>query len=135
MQPNPLNDIHNILFNAHIMFSVILGIWGAVMAVRSESISGNFWGAVATSTILAAVVLLVGLLMTLQGLRPTRWVYYLYMIWLVIVMPGLYSMLRGRDDRNAAIAFAIISFFNASTSASMAQRAILGPWLVDGGMS
>jgi uncharacterized membrane protein YhaH (DUF805 family) len=124
-----LNDIHNILFNAHILFSVILGVWSLNMGLRNQSISGNFWGSVATITILAAVVTLVGVLMTIQGLRPERIVtYFLYMSWLVVIVPGLFTMLRGRDDRNAAFAFAILCFFNAVTSLSMWQRNIIGPW-------
>jgi hypothetical protein len=50
------------------------------------------------------------------------------MSWLVVIMPGLFTLLRGRDDRNAAIAFSILSFFNAATSVSMLQRHIVGPW-------
>jgi hypothetical protein len=126
----PFNDLHNVLFNAHILFSVFLGLWAAVMAARNESISGNFWGAVATSAILAGITLLVGIVMILQGLRPARLtIYILYMLWLVVIMPGLFTMLRGRDDRSAAIAFALLAFFNASTSVSMMQRQIVGPWL------
>jgi len=124
-----LDAIHTILFNMHILFSLTLGIWGAMLALRNEPISGNYWGAVAVATIVAAVVLLVGVVMTLSGLRPQRLVtYYLYMLWLVIIMPGLYSLLRGRDDRNAAVAYSILSFFNAATSTSMFQRQIIGPW-------
>lgn len=126
-----LNDIHTILFNMHILFSLTLGIWGAMLALRNEPISGNYWGAVAMSVIVAAGVLLVGIIMTFTGLRPQRIVtYYLYMLWLVIIMPGLYSLLHGRDDRNAAIAYSILSFFNAVTSTSMFQREIIGPWAV-----
>jgi len=124
-----LNDLHAILFNAHILYSVALGIWSGIMAVRNQPISGGFWGAVATITVLAALVTTIGVIMTLQGLRPPRIVtYYLYMSWLVIIMPGMFTILRGRDDRNAAIAFAILSFFNATTSFSMMQRSIVGPW-------
>jgi len=124
-----LNDIHSILFNMQILYSLALGIWAAVMALRNQSISGSYWGAVATGTILAAVVLLVGVVMTLQGLRPSRVVtYYLYMAWLVVIMPGLFSLLRGRDDRSAAIAFSILAFFNAATGMSMFQRHLVGPW-------
>jgi hypothetical protein len=124
-----LDAIHTILFNMHILFSLTLGIWGAMLALRNEPISGNYWGAVAVATIVAAGVLLVGVVMTLSGLRPQRLVtYYLYMLWLVIIMPGLYSLLRGRDDRNAAVAYSILSFFNAATSTSMFQRQIIGPW-------
>lgn len=125
-----MNDIHQILFNMHILYSLALGIWAASLAVRQQSISGNFWGAVATYTLLAGGITLIGVLMTLQGLRPERIVtYYLYMAWLVIIMPGLFSLLRGRDDRNAAIAFAILAIFNAATSFSMLQRNIVSPWL------
>lgn len=124
-----LNTLHAIVFNMHILYSLILGIWGAVMAMRKESISGNYWGAVATSAILAGVVLLMGIIMTAQGLRTTRTLtYYIYMTWLVVIMPGLYSLLRGRDDRSAAIAFSILSFFNAATSSSMLQRGFVSPW-------
>jgi hypothetical protein len=129
-----LNDIHSVLFNMHILYSLILGIWSAIMAARNQSISGNFWGAVFTSAILAGVVALVGLIMTLQGLRVVRtFVYFIYMSWLVIIMPGLFTMLRGRDDRSAAAAFSILSFFNAATSTSMLQRGLVGPWLPEAG--
>jgi hypothetical protein len=125
-----LNTLHSILFNAHILYSVALGIWSAIMAYRNQSISGSFWGAVATITILAAVVTLIGIIMTIEGLRPERLlIYYLYMSWLVIIMPGLFALLRGRDDRSAAIAFSILSFFNAATSLSMIQRHVVGPWV------
>src|SRR6476660_2421052 len=121
-----LNAIHTILFNMHILYSLALAIWAAVMAGRNQSISGNYWGAVATATILAAVVLLLGIIMTLQGLRLVRTtVYFLYMAWLVIIMPGLYSMLRGRDVRSAAISFSLLSFFNVFTSISMFQRGLI----------
>lgn len=124
-----VNDLHNILFNAHILYSVALGVWSAIMAFREQPISGSFWGAVATISILAGAVTLLGVVMTLQGLRPERIItYYLYMSWLIVIVPGLFTLLRGRDDRNAAIAFSILCFFNAATSFSMLQRNIIGPW-------
>ncbi|MDX2159788.1 MAG: hypothetical protein SF162_00545 [bacterium] len=124
-----LNDMHNILFNAHILASVFLGIWSASMAFRNQSISGNFWGAVFTSALMAAVVLVVGVVMILQGLRPERLgTYIVYMSWLIVIMPGLFTLLRGRDDRSAAVAFSILCFFNAATSFSMFQRNVIGPW-------
>jgi len=127
-------EIHGILFNAHIIFSVILGFWAAVMAARDESISGQFWGAVATYTILIAVTFLIGLLLTAQGLRPgpednkRLTLYILYMAFLLVIMPGLFSMLRGRDDRSAGIAFGILAFFNASVSVSMMDRMVVSNW-------
>lgn len=126
-----LNDLHNILFNMHILYSAALGVWAAYMAAQDESISGSFWGAVTISAGLAGVVTLVGVIMTMQGLRPQRMIlYYLYMAFLIVIMPGLFTLLRGRDDRQAAIAFSILALFNATTSFSMAQRAVVGPWLL-----
>ncbi len=130
-----MNSIHDILFNMHTLYSFALGVWGAVLAARGQSISGNFWGAVFTYAGLAGAVLLVGLVMVINGLRPESerlTTYILYMLWLVVIMPGLFSMLRGRDDRNAAIAFSILAFFNATTSFSMMQRGLVTPWILPG---
>lgn len=128
-QRDRLNDIHTILFNMHILYSAALGVWAAAVAARNQALSGSFWGAVVTYALLAGAVTLVGIIMTAQGLRPDRIVtYYLYMAWLVVIMPGLFSLLRGRDDRSAAIAFSILAFFNATTSISMWQRQIVAPW-------
>ena len=128
---NGLSDIHSIIFNAHILFSFFLGIWAATLAATNRPISGNFWGAVATITILAVSILVIGILMAISGLRIARLTtYFLYLLWLVVIMPGLFTLLRGRDDRSAAIAFSILSFFNAATSVSMWQRGLVGPWLM-----
>jgi hypothetical protein len=51
------------------------------------------------------------------------------MAWLIVIMPGLFSMLRGRDDRHAAIAFTILCVFNVFVGLSMWQRGLVGPWL------
>lgn len=124
-----MESLHSILFNMHILYAVILGAYGTWLAARDEGLSGNFWGAVGVYTALAALTLALGVLLALQGYtmeRPT--IYFLYMAFLVVIMPGLFSMLRGRDDRNAAIAFALLAFFNASVSISMFQRGLVA-WI------
>lgn len=125
--------IHQILFNMHILYSLALGVWAAVIAARNQPISGNYWGAVITYALLAGAVLLVGIILLLSGLQPRSGrvvVYVLYMLWLAVIMPGLFSLMRGRDDRQAAIAFAVLAFFNFSTSISMIERALVGPWII-----
>jgi len=127
-----MSEIHAVLFNAQILFSLALGVWAAVLAGRNESISGNYWGAVATFTGLVAVTFLVGIVLTAQGLRPRDGrltLYFLYMGFLLVIMPGLFSMLRGRDDRSAGVAFAVLAWFNAGVSISMVDREIVGPWV------
>ena len=114
----------------HMLYSLALGVWAMYLAVQNAPLSGNYFGAVATYAILAAIVMLVGIIMTITGLRIERMItYFLYMSWLVVIMPGLFSLLHGRDDRSAAFAFAVLALFNASTSFSMIQRSLTGPWV------
>ena len=127
-----MSDIHQIMFNAHILFSIALGVWAAVIAGRNQPIPGGYWGAVVTQSILAGAILVLGIILTLTGARPVDGrleLYFLYMAWLAVIMPGLFSILRGRDDRSAALSFAMLAFFNAGVSLSMMQRQIIGPWI------
>lgn len=120
---------HAVLFNMQILYSIFLGVYAAVLAARQESISGNFWGAMLAYAGLNGFTLLVGILLALNGYtvaaggRTT--IYFLYMAFLCVIMPGLFSLLRGRDDRNAAIAFSLLALFNASVSISMFQRGLV----------
>jgi hypothetical protein len=34
--------------------------------------------------------------------------YFIYMAWMVIIIPGMFAQLRGRDDASAALAFAML---------------------------
>ena len=127
-----MDSIHEILFNMHILYSLALGIWAASLAARKETLSGHYWGAMLTYALLAGLILLVGIALLLSGQQPRSGrvlVYILYMLWLAVIMPGLFSLMHGRDDRQAAIAFAILAFFNFSTSLSMIERALVGPWV------
>ena len=127
-----MSDIHQIMFNAHILFSIALGVWAAVIAGRNQPIPGGYWGAVVTQSILAGAILVLGIILTLTGARPVDGrleLYFLYMAWLAVIMPGLFSILRGRDDRSAALSFAMLAFFNAGVSLSMMERQIIGPWI------
>ena len=127
-----MDAIHEILFNMHILYSLALGIWATVIAARKQAIAGDYWGAMLTYALLAGLILLVGMALPLSGQQPRSGrvaVYILYMLWLAIIMPGLFSLMRGRDDRSAAIAFALLAFFNFSTSLSMIERSLVGPWI------
>jgi hypothetical membrane protein len=127
-----LSDVHGIFFNAILVFSGILGVWAVVMAARNQSISGDFWGAVATLAGLSLVTILVGVVLALQGFAPVDGrtnIYFIYMAWLVIIMPGMFTQLRGRDDASAAIAFAMLAIFNLFVGLSMQSRGLVGPWV------
>lgn len=108
--------LHAILNNAYVLFSFAVGVWAAVQAGRDEPLTGGFWGALALNTALAGAVLGLAVLMALTGLPAARGVYYLYGIYFVIVMPGTFALLRGRDDRTAALMYGIIAFFSGAAA-------------------
>lgn len=124
-----MDIFHNVLFNMQILYSVLLGVYAAGLAARRESISGNFWGAMLVYAGLNGFTLLIGILLALNGYVVASGgrniIYFLYMAFLCVIMPGLFSLLRGRDDRNAAIAFSLLALFNASVSISMFQRGLV----------
>lgn len=129
----PLADIHSILFNMVILYSFLLGVYAAVLAARNGSISGNFWGAIGVYVVLTAITLIIGIILILSGYTVESGgriiIYILYMLFMIVIMPGLFSFLQGRDDRSAAIYFAMLALFNAAVALSMAERG-LTTWIL-----
>ncbi|MFP4321542.1 MAG: hypothetical protein ACLFTK_03735 [Anaerolineales bacterium] len=131
-----METIFEALSSAYIMFSLIVGFYAAVIAGRNVPISGEFWGTLWMNTALAGLILLVALVMTAQGLRPrganpdnpdeqiTRSVYYLYAIYFVISLPGIFAITRGNDNRFTALIYSGVAFFNAAAQ----YRAVF--WLI-----
>ncbi len=116
---NILLALHPILSNAYTFFCIAVGVWALIVAARAESLGGQFWGAVAVNSLLAVAVLIVTLLLQTTGIAPARgWLYYLYDLFFIIVQPGTFALLRGRDDRTAAGIFAAVTLFAALTSAT-----------------
>ncbi len=114
--------------NAFILFCVALGIWAGVQFVRGQGLGGQFWGAMWTCTGLAGVGLLLWLARALSG-EDLRSVYVLYELFFVIVLPGTFALLRGRDDRVAAGIFSVIAIFAALSAISAADptRHVVAP--------
>jgi hypothetical protein len=114
---NFLDTLSAILSNAYILFCLALGLWAGLNALRGDGLSGNFWGAMWSGTLLGVAGLVVWLLRTLAG-EDLRWVYFLYSLFFVLVLPGTFALLRGRDDRTAATIFAGVAIFAALAAIS-----------------
>ncbi len=123
-------DIHHILNNAYIIFSFMLGAWCILKLIRNETLDdGQFWGAIAANTLLALATLLLAVVMYVTGTRPNRALtYFLYAAYFVVVLPGTFSLLRGRDDRMAVIIFGIVTVFNGAAATRVPFLVL--PWLV-----
>lgn len=122
------STLGTILNNAYILYSFGLGIWAGAQFVRKQNLAGQFWGAMWIAAGLAVVGLLVWLARTLSGedLRP---VYLLYELYFIIVYPGTFALIRGRDDRTAAAIFCGIAIFTALAAMSAADpsRHVIAP--------
>ena len=114
--------LHTILNTAYTLFCFILGFWALIVTVRNQPIPGGFWGALVTNEGLAIAILIMTLLLQAGGLPPARgWLYYLYLLFFVIVLPGTFALLRGRDDRTAAAIYTGIILFTALTALTRSE--------------
>lgn len=117
------------IFNtAYILYYFALGIWAGIIAVRGGSLGGQFWGAMWTGAALGVFGLLLWLGRALSG-EDLRQVYLLYELFFIIVLPGTFALLRGRDDRTAAAIFAAVAIFSALAAISAADpsRHVVAP--------
>ncbi|HVO43899.1 MAG TPA: hypothetical protein VMT34_14815 [Aggregatilineales bacterium] len=114
--------------NAYILFCLALGLWAGIVAFRGGALGGQFWGAMWTCTLMAVASLgfWAGRALNHEELRP---VYLLYELFFVVVLPGTFALLRGRDDRVAAAIFAGIAIFAALSAISAADpsRGVITP--------
>jgi hypothetical protein len=131
--------VHQGLSTAYIIFSLILGLYAAILAGRNVPISGEFWGTMWTNTGLAVLILLAALVLTIMGKEPIGvdpesvdeniprvLIYYLYAVYFIISLPGAYALMRGNDNRVAASVFSFIGFFNAAAALSATERVVTG---------
>jgi CDP-diglyceride synthetase len=115
-----------IINTAYTLFCFALAIWAGYNAARGQGLSGSFWGAMWMCTLLAVIGLVVWLMRTLAG-EQLRAVYLLYELFFIVVLPGTFAILRGRDDRTAAMFFSGVALFAAlsAISASDPTRAVI----------
>lgn len=130
-----LLPVHTILFNMQMLYSFAIGVYAAWLGARQTSLSGNFWGTIAVYSILNIVVFVVGLILLFSGYHiqsgDRTFIYILYMLFLIVILPGLFAIMQGRDDNRAAITFGVVAMFNAAVSFSMMDRG-LATWILTG---
>ncbi len=125
---NIFATLSSIINNAYILFCFFLGIWGGIQFLRNQGLGGQFWGAMWTCAALAVIGLLLWLIRSVRG-EDLRSVYVLYELYFIIVLPGTFALLRGRDDRVAAGIFCFVAIFTALSAISAADptRHVIAP--------
>lgn len=116
MSPSVLVQLHIGLARASVIFSLIIGVYGLWRYWRNSGVSQDFWGVLAAGQLLYLAQAGVGILMVIVGLRPGRWVHFLYGILSIITVPGAFAYMRGRDGRREVLLYALIGLFMAGVS-------------------
>ncbi len=111
-----LIDFHSALGRAVLLYSLAIGVYGLIIYFRRRTIPAGFWGTLALGEVLYLGQVAVGVALSLRVGFPQRSVHILYGVLPVIVLPAAYAFTRGRDDRNAALAYGLIGLFLAGVA-------------------
>lgn len=106
-----LTEIHRVLANSVILYAAISAIWGLIAYFRHRGMEGNYWGILALGELLFIAQGLIGLVLWIGGDEPGRMVHILYGVVAVITLPGYFAISKGKDDRDATLAYALICLF------------------------
>ncbi len=107
-----LTFIHANLANTVMLFMLIAGTWGVVLHFRKQGIGGNYWGILAVGELLVLAQGALGGILWVGGARPGQLgVHILYGAISVLALPAYYAFTKGRDDRNAALAYSLLCLF------------------------
>ncbi len=105
--------LHNGLFRAGLLITVIVGIWGLVMYFRKMPSSGGFRSSLVLTEVLFILQGLVGALLFASGRRPHDNLHWLYGILLVILLPIAATYTSGRDARREPLVYGVAGLFMA----------------------
>ena len=111
-----LTEIHGRLALTMLLFLSIAGVWGLANYFLRRDITGSYWGILAVGEILVAAQIIIGIILWIDGARPTRTVHLLYGIVAGISIPGYYAYTRGRDDRRTSLIYGLICLFVVAIS-------------------
>ena len=118
-----LSQIHAQLSTSIMLFAGLATLWGLVSYIRGRGVEGNFWGILAVGEILFLSQIVLGIILWLDGARPTRGVHLIYGAVTVLAIPAYYTITKGRDDRTATLAYTLICLFLVGIAARAVMTA------------
>lgn len=104
-------EIHGVLSNTTWLFFLLLGAWGLFRAIRKQGIGSSYWGALIIGEGLFVAQAILGLVLLIDGARPGRTVHFLYGVFAIVALPGLFAYLKGDDSNQSQWYFAILTLF------------------------
>lgn len=93
------------------LFMFAVGFWGLFTYIKGGVLEGSIGGALVIGQALIIVQGAFGLILYIDGPRPSDPVHILYGITAAIVMPFAYTYVRDRHPRQALIIFSLLALF------------------------
>ncbi|MFZ0549106.1 MAG: hypothetical protein WAM60_26905 [Candidatus Promineifilaceae bacterium] len=108
---NTILTLHRVLSNTTWLFFLLAGLWGMYRAIRNYGVDGSYLGALAVGEILFIIQAVLGVILLFFSASPGRSVHFLYGVFAIVALPGLFTYMRGDDSNNAQWAYAIMTLF------------------------
>jgi hypothetical protein len=105
-----MTTVHDRLATAVILYTLILGLWGLVGALRG-GVSGSYRGSLVIGEGLLIVQSLLGVALLIGGSRPALWVHFLYGALIPLMLPFAVTLGRRRSGQTEALLYAGTSLF------------------------
>ncbi|MFL5806308.1 MAG: hypothetical protein ACJ8CR_31835 [Roseiflexaceae bacterium] len=104
--------MHARLLTTILLFFGALALWGFVNYLRGQSVSGSYLGALAIGELLMLAQAIIGVALWIAGREAYRQaIHVLYGIVAVIMLPGTFAFVRGRDSRWEQLIYAVVCLF------------------------
>ena len=105
--------VHDGLFRAGVVITVIIGVWGLVMYFRSASPNASFRSTLVLTEALFVLQGLIGIGLFLGGSRPKDPLHWLYGILLVITLPIAATYPAAREEKRQSLVYGVVGLFMA----------------------
>ncbi|MCI0398422.1 MAG: hypothetical protein L0322_26300, partial [Chloroflexi bacterium] len=80
-------------------------------AIRKQGVDGSYMGAMVIGEGLFILQAILGVVLLFGGSAPGRTVHFLYGVFALVALPGLFAYLRGDDTNRAQWSYAILCLF------------------------
>lgn len=108
--------LHSVLSRSAVLFFALIGIWGVFRALRKNGVDGSYLGALVIGELIFIAQAILGVIMLIGGGSPARGVHFLYGVFALVALPGLFAYLKGDDSNQAQLYYAITTIFLAGVA-------------------
>lgn len=106
-----LLTLHQGLFRAGVLITLIVAGWGLTTWLRKQPASGGYRSTLVMTELLFILQAVVGVGLYLGGPRPRDTLHLLYGVLLIITLPIAASYTSGQKKRQEALVFGIAGLF------------------------